>query len=169
MAILSLSNELIINVFLTSPMVYNALRFSGANQLFRDIFIEHETLIIERVLHRQIPAYDDATALAITETRLLDNEMLTNLSPRGRLPLRFCIPGLLRNAELASSACAECAAQFKGSDIRWHTSASHVLPYSPNGTGLRPSSTTGSIARKTSYSANGMDKFPEPACVLPRL
>jgi hypothetical protein len=107
--ILSLSNELIISIFLASPTVHDALRLSGTSRLFRAIFIEHETLIMEGILRSQIPAYDDASTLAITETRLLDKEVLTNLSSDGHLPLRFCIPRLLRNAELASSACADCA------------------------------------------------------------
>jgi hypothetical protein len=107
--ILSLPNELIINIFLASPAVHDALRLSGASRLFRAIFIEHEILIVEGILRPQIPAFDDASTLAVTETRLLDKEVLTNLSSNGHLPLRFCILRLLRNAELASSACADCA------------------------------------------------------------
>ena len=107
--ILSLSNELIISTFIASPTVHDALRLSGTSRLFRAIFIEHETVVMEGVLRPQIPAYDDASTLAIIETRLLDKQVLTNLSSDGHLPLRFCIPRLLRNAELAFSACGDCA------------------------------------------------------------
>jgi hypothetical protein len=64
---------------------------------------------MEGILRPQIPAYDDAFTLAVTETRLLDKEVLTNLSSNGHLPLRCCILRLLRNAELASGACADRA------------------------------------------------------------
>jgi hypothetical protein len=109
MTILSLSNELLINIFLASPTVHDALQLSGTSRLFRAIFLGHETLVMDGILRPQIPAFDDAAALAITETRLLDKQILASLSSDDHLPLRFCIPRLLRNAELASSACADCA------------------------------------------------------------
>jgi hypothetical protein len=66
---------------------------------------------MEGILRSQIPAFDDAAALAIAETSFLDIKGPTSLSPNGPLlSLRYCIPRLLRNAELASSACAESAA-----------------------------------------------------------
>jgi hypothetical protein len=111
MTILSLSNELLISIFIASPTVHDALRLSGTSRLFRAIFLEHETLIMEGILRPQIFGFEDAAALAIAETSFLDIKGPTGLSPDGlQLPLRFCIPRLLRNAELASSACAECAA-----------------------------------------------------------
>ena len=110
-SITTLLNELLISIFLASPTAHDALRLSGTNRLFRAIFLDHETLIVECILRPQIPAFDDAAALAIAETTFLDIKGPTSLSPDGPLlPLRCCIPRLLRNAELASSACAESAA-----------------------------------------------------------
>jgi hypothetical protein len=84
---------------------------SGASHLFHVIFLELETLIMEGILRPQMSSFDDAAALAIAETSFLDIKGPTSLSPDGPLlPLRFCIPRLLRNAELVSSACAESAA-----------------------------------------------------------
>jgi hypothetical protein len=109
--ILSLSNELIINVFLASPRIHNALRLSNTSRLFRAIFLEHEALIMEGILRPQIPSFDDAAVLAITETLLWDIKGPMSMSSDAPLlPLRFRIPRLLRNAKLASSTCAESAA-----------------------------------------------------------
>jgi len=129
MPILSLSNELLVGIFLASPTVHDALRLSGTIRLLHDIFIEHETLIMEGILRPQIPAFDDAAALAVTETSFLDIKGPTSLSPDGPLlPLRYCIPRLLRNAELASSACAECAADRNSTENKYGMDQDHLIP-----------------------------------------
>lgn len=88
-SIATLSNELLINIFLASPTVYDALRLSGTSRLFRAIFLEQETLTMEGILRPQIPAFDDAAALAMTETHLLDKEVSASLSPEGHPLLQY--------------------------------------------------------------------------------
>ena len=129
MTILSLSNELLISIFIASPTVHDALRLSGTSRLFRAIFLEYETLIMEGILRPQIFGFEDAPALAIAETSFLDIKGPTGLSPDGpQLPLRFCIPRLLRNAELASSACAECAAHPEPDVDPYERGQKHLTP-----------------------------------------
>jgi hypothetical protein len=53
MTILSLSNELLINIFLASPTLHDALQLSGTSRLFRAIFLKHESLIMEGILRPQ--------------------------------------------------------------------------------------------------------------------
>lgn len=97
-SLLSLSTELLIQVLAASDTIPDALRLSATNRRLRDIWLEHSTQVIEAILSKSIPAYEDAVSLAATETRLqssMDHEP----------SLLQCLPTLLRNADLCASAC----------------------------------------------------------------
>jgi hypothetical protein len=97
-ALLTLSTEMLIQVFAASDTISDALRLSATNHHLRDTWLEHSTQIIDTILRSSIPAYEKALDLAITETQLQSS---SNEKPS----LREYLPTLLRNADLCASAC----------------------------------------------------------------
>lgn len=97
-ALLTLSTEMLIQVFGANDTVLDALHLSATNHRLHDIWQEHSTHIIETILRTAIPAYDKAVDLAITEIQLQS-------SSADEPSLRECLPTLLRNANLCASAC----------------------------------------------------------------
>ena len=101
--LLTLSTELLIQVFAASDTKSVALRISVTNRRLHDIWLQHSTQITETILRASIPAYEKALDLAITETQLQSSSDKKPL-------LRDYLPTLLRNADLCASACLAFAA-----------------------------------------------------------
>jgi hypothetical protein len=96
--LLTLSTELLIQIFAASDKIPDALRLSATNRRLHDIWLEHSTQITEAILRRSIPAYEEALDLATTETQL-------QTSSDEKPSLHEYMPTLLRNADLCASAC----------------------------------------------------------------
>lgn len=96
--LLTLSTELLIQVFAASDNITDALRLSASNRRLHDIWLEHSSQTTEAILRTSIPAYEKALDLAITETRLKS-------SSKEKPSLREYLPTLIRNADLCASAC----------------------------------------------------------------
>jgi hypothetical protein len=96
--LLTLSTEILIQVFAASDSISDALRLSATNHRLRNVWQQHSTQIIEAILRTSIPAYDKALDLAITEIQLQSS---SNEKPL----LREYLPTLLRNTDLCASAC----------------------------------------------------------------
>lgn len=96
--LLTLSPELLVQVFTASETIRDALRLSATTRHLRAVWLEHSVQIIEGVLKPSIPAYDEAVALTVLETRVQS-------SPEHDPTLRLCLPALLRNADLCASVC----------------------------------------------------------------
>jgi hypothetical protein len=103
--LLSLSNELLIQIFAACPTVQTAMQLSRVNKQLRSIWLQHTDLIVKDIIKSTIPAADLAIDFAITETRLRNS-----LGDDNHPPLSLWLPNLLRNADLCASAHAACAA-----------------------------------------------------------
>lgn len=97
--LLSLSNELLIQIFAACPTVQTAMRFSRVNKQLRSIWLQHTDVIIRGIIEATIPAADIAIEFAMLETRLR-NSLGDNEQP----PLSLWLPNLMRNADLCASA-----------------------------------------------------------------
>lgn len=97
--LLSLSAELLVQIFAAGDAICDTLQLSATNRHLRDIWLEHSDVIIDGVLKPSIPGYKAATNLAVTESMLKSS---IDHAP----PLRRCLPSLLRNANLCNSACS---------------------------------------------------------------
>lgn len=106
--LLTLSTELLIQVFVASGTIFDALRLSAANCRLHDVWLEHSTQIIEAVLKASTLAHREAINLAVTEIQL-------RFSMHEKPSLPQCLPTLLQNADLCASACSAYSA-FCGDD-----------------------------------------------------
>lgn len=97
--LLSLSAELLVQIFAAGDAICDTLHLSATNRHLRDIWLEHSDVIIDGVLKPSIPGYKAATNLAVTESMLKSS---MDHAP----PLRRCLSSLLRNANLCNSACS---------------------------------------------------------------
>lgn len=105
-SLLTLSPEILKQIFSASDTVQDALNAATTSQYLRAVWLEHSDLIIEDILKPLIPAYAEAINLAITETRL-------SLSLEADPPLRNCLGRLLHNVDLCASACTAYAGAHK--------------------------------------------------------
>jgi hypothetical protein len=121
---LSLSNELLIQIFAACPTVQTAMHLSCVNKQLRSIWLQHTDLIVKGIIKSTIPAADLAIDFAITETRL-QNSLGDDKQP----PLSLWLPNLLRNADLCASAHAACAAYVGPPDCV--TKERRTFPSSP--------------------------------------
>lgn len=100
--LLSLSTELLVLIYSSSPTIEIAALLSSTNQRLRAVWLEHGGIIIANILEPQIPASKDAVELAI-----LEGTWTHNTHPVNPIPLRLCLSRLLHNADLALSATTE--------------------------------------------------------------
>lgn len=105
--LLSLSNELLMIIYRSSPTLHEAANLAAANKELHAGWTKHNDAIVAGKLRSQIPDFEHAVDLATRETQLLDtaDSSTGNLDPdsEARPPLRACVSRLLRNAELAAS------------------------------------------------------------------
>lgn len=126
--LLTLSNELLIAILTACPDVPTAIALTSVNRRLRSIWLEHSGIIIETLLRPTIAAFDEALRLAKGELRLaelrLDQAHVAAQGDDGAygFPLRDCLPGLLRNAELSASAHRACTAH-RPANRRHYTSS----------------------------------------------
>lgn len=107
--LLSLSTELLIAIYSSSTTIQSAASLSSTDKRLRAIWLEHTDHIIAGILKARIPAFDNAVDLAILEEIWTDKDSTQAASPASKeipTPLRKCLPRLLHNADLASSATA---------------------------------------------------------------
>lgn len=99
--LLSLSAELLVLIFSSSPTIQAATLFSSTSQRLRAVWLEHGDIIIASILKPKTPAYKDAVELAI-----LEETWTSDVRPVNPIPIRSCLSRLLHNVDLASSATA---------------------------------------------------------------
>ena len=102
----SLPNELLLVVFGATPTIQTAVRLSCVNRRLRSIWLNNSDQIIAKNLQFEIPSYEDAIALAVDEARFSRSASSVTWLDNRRPPPHLLLPPLLRNAQLASSACA---------------------------------------------------------------
>jgi hypothetical protein len=102
--LLSLSNELLVQVFSSSDTIQSAATFSGANKQMHSLWVEHNNQILTNILPTQIIAYKDAKDLAILEEIWTKKNTELAAEASGRPRVRLYLSTLLRNAKLAAVA-----------------------------------------------------------------
>jgi hypothetical protein len=101
--LMTLTNELLFLVFIAAPTIQIATRLS-VNRRLRNVWLNDNDRISTAILRPEIPAYEDAVALAMTEARFLSPASSNSAPDNQRPPPYLWLPRLLRNAELASCA-----------------------------------------------------------------
>jgi hypothetical protein len=120
--LLSLSNELLICIYSTAPTFESAVFLSGTSRRLRAVWLEHSNHLIASILSATTPAYEDALDLAVKEQTWASSGTSDTQCAQYRLrpapptppttvPARLCLPRLLQNAQLASSAATAYMAQ----------------------------------------------------------
>lgn len=127
-ALLSLPNELILDIYTSMPDLESAARLSSVNKRLRNIWLENDNQIADAILRPQIPDYEDAVELAILEETVGNDAQLSHV--KGQIPTRFYLRRLLTNANLASSAVTAWThwmANLTADNYRHHMS--YTSPY----------------------------------------
>ncbi|GAB7322838.1 hypothetical protein MBLNU13_g05403t1 [Cladosporium sp. NU13] len=132
----SLSTELLVLTYSSSPTIQTAALLSRISQRFRAVWLENSDQIIANILEPRILAYKDAAELAILEETWSDNSHQVD-----QIPIRLCLHRLLHNADLASSATAG-----------WDAYQARVRSYQ----GYRPPKTTYTSIAASYYLARGL-------------
>lgn len=96
--LLTLSTELLVHIYCASDTISDALHLSATNRRLQAVWVKHSNQVIRGILKPSIPAYEAAIDLALTEAKLQS-------SISEPLSIRHCLPILIRNVDLCSSAC----------------------------------------------------------------
>jgi hypothetical protein len=104
--LLSLSNELLVQVFSSSDTIQSAATLSRVDKTMHSLWVTLNNQILANILPTQIVGYKDAKDLAILEEIWFckNNELASETSPRPRV--RLYLSTLLHNVKLATSATA---------------------------------------------------------------
>jgi len=97
--LLSLSNELLIQVFTSCTTIESAMSLSRVDKTLHSIWLKYNGKITRTVLQRQIPEYENAVDLAI-----LEQVWITRNTQLAAPPFSKVTTQLLHNAKLATSA-----------------------------------------------------------------
>jgi hypothetical protein len=107
-SLLSLSNELLVQIFSSSDTIQSAATLSEVNKTMNSLWVAHNNQILTNVLPTQIIGYKDAKDTAILEeiwTRK-NTELASKTSGQPRV--RAYLSTLLHNAKLATQAKKAC-------------------------------------------------------------
>lgn len=106
--ILSLPNELLLNIFTICSTTDDAVILASTHRKLRAIWLKNRRTILKHIFS---DAWNDAFVLAAYESWILaDQNSRDALSWDTRLPLSFSLPRLLQNDKLARKMKAECTA-----------------------------------------------------------
>lgn len=106
-SLLSLPNELLVDVFAACPDIDPAIGLADTSQHLRAIWGMYAATFIEGILQRSIPAYTEAVTLAVAEHQHSATGKGTATASSTDLPspkLEQLLPILKRNAELCAMA-----------------------------------------------------------------
>lgn len=128
-ALLSLPNEVLINILIAAPSTRALLRLSGTNRRMRSIWLEHSHHIIVSAYKTEIPHIEKAIDLTLAEVQCGEvsiphakkDHIAAAESIRVPSPLGLCLPRVLRNAGLASSVCNAASSNDTLQKITWQT------------------------------------------------
>jgi hypothetical protein len=104
--LLSLSNELLVNVFSSCDTIQSAATLSEVNKTMNSLWVTHNNQILTSILPNQIIGYKDAKDTAILEETWIKKNTELASDTSGRPRVHLCLSTLLRNAKLARSATA---------------------------------------------------------------
>jgi len=111
--LLSLSNELLVQVFSSSDTIQSAASLSGATKTLHSLWDEHNNQILTNILSAQTIEYEAAVELAILEEIWAKENIQLASSTSFRPPVRLYVAQLLHNAKLATSATVAMKACYE--------------------------------------------------------
>jgi hypothetical protein len=129
-SLLSLPNEILIQVLTASPATRTLLRLANINHRMRSIWLEHSRRIIEANYKPKIQHIEQAITLTLTEVQhreipaSLNDDSLPSTafeSTPNHPPIRLYLPRMLRNAGLASAICEGLSKDNRIQKISWPT------------------------------------------------
>jgi hypothetical protein len=129
-SLLSLPNEVLIQVLIASPTTRTLLRLSGVNRRMRAIWVTHSRRIIAANYKPKIQHVGQAITLTLTEVQCGEiptspnDHGPTNTAPESipdHPPIRLYLPRMLRNAGLASAVCESLSKDNRIQKISWPT------------------------------------------------
>jgi hypothetical protein len=120
-SLLSLPNEVLIQVLAASPTTQTLLRLSRVNRRMRSVWLEHSHCIIVANYKAKISHIEQAITLTLTEVQC--GEIPTSHHGDGltNQPIRLYLPQMLRNAGLASCICEGLSKDNRIQKISWPT------------------------------------------------
>lgn len=121
--LLSLPNEVLVEIFIASPSTRTLLHLSRVNRRMRSIWLEHSHHIIPSTYNSKFPHIEQAIRLTLTEIQCGETSLKSDAArdtPEEPL-LRLSLRQLLRNAGLASSVCDAAYRDNKLQKIEWET------------------------------------------------
>ena len=135
--LLSLPDELLIEIYICAGHQIRALaRLSAVNRRTRAIWLHNADIIIPQVVQLYIPNHQDAISLTHLETRCplptIGFHALDD-SDQG-IPLRLCLPSLMRNIALATEVCSrvpreiEIILQYEPDNVKWDPVTDRLEP-----------------------------------------
>ncbi|KAM0723340.1 hypothetical protein Q7P37_000325 [Cladosporium fusiforme] len=127
--LLSLPNEILLNIFATAPTTRTLLHLSRVNRRMRTIWLEHSQHIVVSAYKTRTPHIEQAITLTLAEAQSgeiiplppADSHITAPGVAREPSPIGFCLSRLLRNAGLASSFCHAASIDNKLQKISWQT------------------------------------------------
>lgn len=108
--LLSLPDQLLTEIHIFAGQQTRALvRLSAVNRRLRAIWLQDSDHIIAQVVQRKAPNHQDAMELTLLEARcpVPVSGFHTFDDSRQGPSLRFCLPPLMRNLDLASAVCSQ--------------------------------------------------------------
>jgi hypothetical protein len=111
--LLSLSNELLVQVFSSSDTIESAASLSSATKTLHSLWVEHNNQILTNILSARIIDYEAAVELAILEEIWAKANVQLASSTSFRPPVRLYVAQLLHNAKLATSATVALKACYE--------------------------------------------------------
>jgi hypothetical protein len=106
--LLSLSNELLAQVFSSSDTIQSAATLSEVNKRMNSIWVTHSNQILTNILSTQIVEYNAAKDIAILEEIWIKKNAELASETSGRPRVRLYLSTLLHNAKLATQARKAC-------------------------------------------------------------
>jgi hypothetical protein len=120
--LLSLPNELIINIYNYSPTLHAASCLSRTNERLHAVWLENINQITETILNLRLPAFEDALDLAILEENVAS-------TPHYPGPVVPYLARVLCNADLAFSASTAFSTNWDGASNRAPLTSIHASYY----------------------------------------
>jgi hypothetical protein len=102
--LLSLSNELLVQVFSSSDTIQSAAALSRVDKTMQSLWVTHNSQILTNILPSQIIGYKHAKGLAILEEIWFCKNAELASETSGRPRVRLYLSTLLHNVKLATSA-----------------------------------------------------------------
>ena len=115
--LLSLSNELFLNIFTSCTTIQSAASLSRVDKTLNSVWCKHNNHIATSILRQQIPEYKDAVNLALLEELWLNKNSQLASTPFTKLRVSLYGKQLLRITKLATSASAAHIAHNKHMQI----------------------------------------------------